>query len=114
MPCDLIKAITTSTTEYVNDVLLFLWSRSWMSIETQITKMHETVTAFSGVLEVALKNCKRLLFIDGELSNSDQHRDGRYSGNEPSSPQIMHDLLADITAKVRVFNPRDTDLLADL
>ncbi|KAI6041515.1 hypothetical protein EDC04DRAFT_2601653 [Pisolithus marmoratus] len=69
---------------------------------------HENA-AFPGVILKAI-----LHFAKGEFPNSDQYRKGRYSDNEPSSPQIMCDLLTDIMAKARAFNSGDANLSAEL
>lgn len=108
LPVPLVKAITASATEDASDVLPFLLSRCRTNVEKRITKMHDAVTAFSGVILEAV-----LRFAKGEFPNSDQYRKGRYSDDEPSSPQTMCDLLTDTMAKARVFNSGDTNLSAE-
>ncbi|KAI5980641.1 hypothetical protein EDC04DRAFT_2857824 [Pisolithus marmoratus] len=48
-----------------------------------------------------LENYKPSLSVEEEFPNSDGYRKGRYAGREPSSPQIMRNLLADIMARAQ-------------
>ncbi|KAI6040477.1 hypothetical protein EDC04DRAFT_3089641 [Pisolithus marmoratus] len=112
--CDLVKAITASSSANANGVLSWLFPPCWTNIVQWIMKLHEAVTAFSDDLEAVLKQYHPANFADEEFSNSAEYRKRKYSGDVPPFSQIMHDLLAEIIVAGRAFRSGDPNLSAEL
>ncbi|KAI6046232.1 hypothetical protein EDC04DRAFT_1676080 [Pisolithus marmoratus] len=108
----LVEAIADSTTEDANDIFLFMFSRCRTNIEKRITRMREAMTAFSPELKEILKGYEPSLVVEEELPASDQYREWKYSDGEPSTLQIIHDILADIMTSAQVFNSGNANLSA--
>ncbi|KAI6011350.1 hypothetical protein EDC04DRAFT_2905555 [Pisolithus marmoratus] len=72
--CDLVTAITSSSSANANDVLSLLFPRCRTNIVQRIMKLHEVVTAFSDDLETVLKRYHPANFVDEEFPNSAEYQ----------------------------------------
>lgn len=111
---DLFNVLTATTTKDARNVFPFLFARCRMKIEKRVRKMCEVVAAFLHDLEQVLKDYEPSPSVEDEFPDSAQYREDKYSGDEPSFPQLMHDLLMDLVTRARGFDSWDANLSAQL
>ncbi|KAI6143248.1 hypothetical protein BKA82DRAFT_4184288 [Pisolithus tinctorius] len=98
---DLFNVLTAATTKDARDVFPFLFARCRMKIEKRVRKMCEA-------------DYEPSPSIEDEFPDSAQYREDKYSGDEPSFPQLMHDLLMDLVTRARGFDSWDANVSAQL